>query len=235
LGAEFDFKEKVYIDTSLLVDYATLQDGGAFTILEKALRNQNCESYTSSLSDFEMLSVLRRKYPKEEVFQKATTILKRIAINPIEISEPDIQRVREVIREYARILYKVIENRINLRKTDPEKMEGVREEAPEKMDLYHYATALHRGLDSLASKDKQFCNEPTEDGIIDALRGKPSLKNAKYPRLKYVSEEGQKPSKSTKNRKQLKPEEIEQLEKELGLEVDKRLIHIDRNIETVEP
>lgn len=230
MGVEFDLREKVYLDTNLLLDYATVEDGGAFSPLEKTLKSRNCERYISFLSEFEMLSVLRRKRFKLILWDRVKTILIDPETGRIDISEPLVQWVLNVMKQYTHILYNVVKNR--LKPPDEEKIgeeipsaqDKIKEKIPERIDLYHYAIALHRNLDSLASKDRQFCNKPTETGIKETLERVPALKLPDYPDLKCISEKEPEPK-----RESLKPEELEELDKierELGIHIDRRGIKL---------
>jgi len=207
--ASFLHKEEVYIDTNILIDYVTCSDQGAYAVLQRYLRGQNCKSYVSTLAEFEMLSVLRRKRLGIENWEKVRTILTSGQNKRIDLSTSVVLSVRDVLSRYAHILYNVVKNRLSSNQT------GIREEVPERMDLYHYAIALEKGIDSLASKDKQFCNEPTEMGIIETLKSVPRLKNAKYPRLKRVSEKNEQQKFAARH-----PSRLEKLKQELEVKED---------------
>jgi len=207
--ARFLHNEAVYVDTNILIDYVTCPDQGAYAVLQRCLKGQNCESYVSSLAEFEMLSVLRRKRLGIENWEKVKTILTSGQNKRIDLSTSVVQGVRDVLSRYARILYNVVKNRLGSNQT------GIREEVPERMDLYHYAIALEKGIDSLASKDKQFCNEPTEMGIIETLRSVPRLRKAKYPRLKHVSEKNEQQNVAERH-----PSRLEKLKQELEVKED---------------
>lgn len=210
MEVEFALREKVYLDTNLLLDYATVEEGGAFSPLERVLRSRNCERCISFLSEFEMLSVLRRKRFKRILWERVKTILSGLETKNIEISSPLTETVFNVIKRYTRILYNVVKNRL-----EPP-ASGIGEKVPERMDLYHYAIALHQGLDSVVSKDRQFCNKPTQNGIIETLRDVPTLKSVKCPRLKCVSFG---PSEEEPRPTPISEDEARRIERELGLDV----------------